>query len=174
MTHHSQNTPQRLTARLILRRFVPEDAAVLFAILRDRKANRFLPWFPLQTLGQAKEFLQNRFLRNYESPVGYRCAICRREDNRPIGSLPVRGEDSCDRGSGLQSGYWNRGFATEAAKAVVGRMGADGAMDFLTATHDIKNPASGAVMRKIGMTYRYSYLEQWQPRPSPSPSARTS
>ena len=37
-------------------------------------------------------------------------------------------------------------------------------MDFITATHDVNNPRSGAVMRKIGMKYCYSYVEQWQPK----------
>lgn len=34
----------------------------------------------------------------------------------------------------------------------------------MTATHDIKNPYSGDVMKKAGMTYRYSYRELWQPK----------
>lgn len=37
-------------------------------------------------------------------------------------------------------------------------------MDFITATHDVNNPRSGAVMRKIGMKYCYSYVEQCQPK----------
>lgn len=35
---------------------------------------------------------------------------------------------------------------------------------YVTATHDVNNPYSGEVMKKIGMTYRYSYEEQWQPK----------
>ena len=35
---------------------------------------------------------------------------------------------------------------------------------YITATHDRNNPRSGEVMKKIGMTYRYSYEEQWQPK----------
>ena len=40
-------------------------------------------------------------------------------------------------------------------------------MTYATATHDEKNPASGRVMEKIGMKYRYSYREQWQPKNIP-------
>lgn len=39
-----------------------------------------------------------------------------------------------------------------------------GGLPCLTATHDVENPASGRVMEKLGMTYRYSYVEQWQPK----------
>mgnify|MGYP000267218796 FL=1 len=37
----------------------------------------------------------------------------------------------------------------------------------LTATHDVNNPNSGAVMKKLGMVYQYSYEEQWQPKDIP-------
>lgn len=35
---------------------------------------------------------------------------------------------------------------------------------YITATHDINNPRSGNVMKRIGMTYCYSYEELWQPK----------
>lgn len=31
----------------------------------------------------------------------------------------------------------------------------------------MNNPASGAVMRKLRMVYRYSYVEQWMPKNIP-------
>ena len=37
-------------------------------------------------------------------------------------------------------------------------------LSYITATHDENNPRSGAVMKKLGMTYRYSYEERWQPK----------
>ena len=56
-----------------------------------------------------------------------------------------------------------RYLEAQAAAAVVERLRADG-LPFLTATHDADNPKSGAVMERIGMTYRYSYEELWQPK----------
>ena len=38
---------------------------------------------------------------------------------------------------------------------------------YITATHDVNNPRSGAVMQKLGMKYQYSYREQWQPKNFP-------
>ncbi|WP_275077575.1 GNAT family N-acetyltransferase [Clostridium botulinum] len=52
---------------------------------------------------------------------------------------------------------------TEASKAVIEQLKKD-AIPYITATHDVKNSRSGAVMKKIGMTYQYSYEEQWQPK----------
>ena len=37
-------------------------------------------------------------------------------------------------------------------------------LDFITATHDRFNHPSGEVMKKIGMTYMYSYEERWMPK----------
>lgn len=34
---------------------------------------------------------------------------------------------------------------------------------YITATHDVNNPRSGRVMKRLGMDYQYSYEEQWQP-----------
>ena len=50
-----ENTPTLLTPRLILRRFTPEDAPALFALLRDEEVNTFLPWFPVKTLEEAQQ-----------------------------------------------------------------------------------------------------------------------
>ena len=71
--------------------------------------------------------------------------------------------ESHDLGYALARPSWGRGYMTEAAAAVVERLRADG-LPFLTATHDADNPKSGAVMERIGMTYRYSYEELWQPK----------
>lgn len=41
---------------------------------------------------------------------------------------------------------------------------AEDGIPYITATHDINNPQSGEVMKRLGMTYKYSYEEQWQPK----------
>ena len=48
-----ENTPTLHTDRLILRRFALHDDKALFALLRDEEVNRFLPWLPFESLGQA-------------------------------------------------------------------------------------------------------------------------
>lgn len=75
-------------------------------------------------------------------------------------------EGACNFGYGLRSEFRHKGIVFEAAQAVVFRLKADGAF-FITATHDVNNPRSGAVMKRLGMTYRYSYEEQWQPKDIP-------
>ena len=56
------NTPTLETKRLILRKFTEEDIEALFLILRDEEANRFLPWYPIKSLEEAKKFYEERYL----------------------------------------------------------------------------------------------------------------
>jgi RimJ/RimL family protein N-acetyltransferase len=48
--------------------------------------------------------------------------------------------------------HWNRGFATEAARALVAYGFGPLALHKVAATHMAHNPASGRVMQKLGMT----------------------
>lgn len=63
----------------------------------------------------------------------------------------------------LRTPFWGQGLAAEASRAAADQARQQG-LPYLTATHDVENPRSGAVMRKIGMVYRYSYRELWQPK----------
>lgn len=88
-----RNTPRLETPRLILRRFVPEDAPALWELLRDREVNRFLPWFPVETLAEAEKFLWERFLDTYRTETGWRYAVCLREEpERPVGYVNIAPE----------------------------------------------------------------------------------
>ena len=71
--------------------------------------------------------------------------------------------ESHDLGYGLRKEFWHQGMVTEACEAVIRQIRQAG-IPFVTATHDIRNPRSGLVMRRLGMQYQYSYQEQWQPK----------
>lgn len=158
-----ENTPFLETNRLYLRKFTESDLEPLFLIMSDREVNTFLPWFPFESLEQTEKYLQGHFLDFYKEPSGYRYAVCLKTDNLPIGYVHMSQGESHDFGYGLRKEFWRQGIASEAAKAAVERIEKDG-VPFITATHDVKNPASGAVMRKTGMKYQYSYEELWQPK----------
>ena len=49
--------------------------------------------------------------------------------------------------------YWNQGYATEAARALIAYGFAALDLNKITASHLTRNPASGRVMQKLGMTY---------------------
>lgn len=164
--HPFAASPVLTTRRLILRPFTPEDLPALFAIFSDRETNTFLPWFPLSSMEEAGQFFEERYKNAVDPQGGLHCAVCLKSDNVPIGYVNRSGDDSHDLGYGLRKEFWHRGLALEAAGAVVEQARRDG-LSYLTATHDANNPRSGAVMRKLGMSYRYSYQEQWQPKNIP-------
>lgn len=160
------NTPTLKTERLILRRFTQEDIPAIFAIFSHREVNRFLPWFPVKTMDEAREFYRAHYVECYERPQGYFYAVCQKEDNVPVGYMGLGAREPYDLGYGLRREFWGRGIASEAGRALVKRLAQDG-LPYVTATHDRNNSASGRVMEALGMTYRYSYREQWQPKNIP-------
>lgn len=158
-----ENTIDIFTKRLVLRRFTLNDAVPMFEILRDKDTNVFLPWLAHENISQTKEFLQKRFIDKYSEPTGYRYAICLKDSSLPIGYACLSGDESNDFGYCVAKKYWHKGIGFEATKAVVARIENAG-YEFITATHDINNPNSGEIMKKRGMKYKYSYVEQWQPK----------
>ena len=157
------NTPTLETQRLLLRKFTAADLDALYEIFCDEEVNTFLPWLPLKSLDDARNFYEARYVRAYRLPCAYRYAICLKAENIPIGYIHVASDDSHDLGYGLRREFWHRGIATEAGRAVIEQVRRDG-IPYLTATHDVRNPRSGRVMQRLGMRYQYSYEEQWQPK----------
>lgn len=161
-----ENTPTIYTNRLILRRFEHSDTLALFELLKDTEVNTYLPWFVLKNLDEAKVFLKEKFTDTYKNLSGYRYALCLKQDNIAIGYIWLSNDDSNDFGYALKKEYWNQKIISEAAKALVERIKNAG-YPYITATHDINNPQSGAIMKKLGMEYKYSYIELWQPKNIP-------
>lgn len=160
------NTPTLKTERLILRKFTEDDLEALFLILKDKDVNKFLPWYPIKNIDETKQFYMERYAAKYAQPQAYAYAICLKEDNYPIGYIKVDMEEHHDFGYALRKEFWHKRIVTEAGKAVIEQVRKDG-LAYITATHDRNNPRSGGVMQNVGMKYRYSYEEQWQPKNFP-------
>lgn len=157
------NTPLLQTERLILRKFTEEDLETLYEIYSDVEVNRFLPWFPVRTMEEARTVFEERYASKYAQAQAYAYAVCLKRDNRPIGYVKVDMEEHHDFGYGLRKEFWHQGIITEAGRAVIHQVRTD-KLPYITATHDRDNPRSGGVMRNVGMKYQYSYEEQWQPK----------
>lgn len=145
------------TERLILRKFEESDINDIYKIFSDEDTNRFLPWFPLKKISDARLFWE-RCVEVYRADSGYAYAVCLSKDNVPIGYVNVSLDESYDLGYGLLPQFRGIGIMSEAVKAVICRIREDG-LPYVTATHDVNNPRSGEVIKRAGMTYRYSYRE---------------
>ena len=143
-----------------IRFFIPTDC-VCVPFLKKMPKRRF----SFLAIKQPIHFFRGfRFVQRFILPdTGYRYAVCLREKNALIGYIWLSGDESRDLGYGFHHTFWNRGFATEAGTALIEQAKKDG-IPYITATHDLRNLGSGRVMQKLHMTYRYSYVEHWQPK----------
>lgn len=58
--------------------------------------------------------------------------------------------------------YWNRGYMTEAGRAMLAYGFGELELHRIHARHFTRNPASGRVLRKLGMTYEGTQREHVQ------------
>lgn len=159
----NENTPTLETDRLLLRKFNASDLADVLAIHSDEQVNRFLPWFTIDTIEQAQEYLAG-VISQYDNDIAYAYAIELKNNGKVVGYVNVS-DVGCanDLGYGLSREYWRQGIAAEACGRIIEHLQSVN-FPYLTATHDINNPNSGRVMRKIGMAYKYTYEELVQPK----------
>lgn len=162
-----ESTPVLETERLILRRFTFDDIEDMYAIYSDKTVNKFLPWFPFESREETEKYLSENIMPQYENQFSCRYCVELKETGKVIGYVSLGCIDLKNRGGdlgyGLMKEYWNRGIITEASKEILKWLKGCGCR-YITATHDVNNPASGEVMKKLGMKYRCSYDEIWQPK----------
>jgi len=144
------------TNRLILRPFSEADIPEIVRLLGD-------PAIAATTLNvpypYSEEDARNwlAFQENErKAGAGYTFAIARRDDNQLIGAIDIRPNarhKKAEMGYWIGKPYWGRGYATEAARAII-RFGFEElGLNRIYATHFTENPASGRVMQKAGMQY---------------------
>lgn len=163
----NENTPTLVTKRLVLRKYTAEDADSMFSLYHDKEVNTFLPWFVHKSKEETEEYLKTVILPEYKKPLAYCYAITEKPKNIVIGLVAVHNIEEAagcaELGYALKKEFWNRGIVTEACEAVVSQLKKNG-FTFLIATHDVKNPASGEVMKKLGLKYCYTFSEHCQPK----------
>jgi RimJ/RimL family protein N-acetyltransferase len=158
------------TRRLLLRRPKSADAVAKYEYGRDPEVARYMDWVPHASLADAVAFVEDAASR-WDSGEEYSWVITVRPDNRAIGSVAchVRGH-AAELGYVLSRDYWGRGYATEAAEAVLEWAATLEGVFRIWATCDIENAASVRVLEKIGMS-REGVLRRWAIRPNLAPGA---
>ena len=61
----------------------------LYGILKGEEVNRFLPWFPVGNMDEARTFYETGYAAKYAEPQAYAYAVCLKENNIPIGYINV-------------------------------------------------------------------------------------
>lgn len=145
------------TPRLILRDIRMEDVQEYYERLwGDGDVCRYLLHNPHQDIGESYEQIQE-ILRQYEAGKFYRWGITEKGDDSLIGIIGLVRIDEetsqCSFAYLLACDYWNRGYGTEALREVIRFAFEELELKRIVADHMAENPASGAVMRKAGMTH---------------------
>lgn len=156
--------PVLSTTRLRLRQFLPTDAPRIreLAGAEEVAAGTFLP-HPYED-GTAAKWIADQ-QKNFESGAAVHFAVTLTQDGTMIGSVGleiVAAHRHARLNYWLGRSYWNRGYATEAVRAVLlyGFERLD--LNRIYAPHFSGNDASGCVLRKVGMTYEGRMREHYQ------------
>ena len=150
---------QRLeTERLILRRFVLDDAAAMYQNwASDDEVTKFLTW-PTHKSIEVSERVLKSWLPLYENADYYLWAIVLKESgDEPVGNIAaVQVHDdvsSVHIGYCLGRAFWHQGIMSEALQAVIDFFFDTVGVNRVESRHDPRNPHSGMVMQKCGMQY---------------------
>jgi RimJ/RimL family protein N-acetyltransferase len=134
--------------RLFLRLAWPEDAADLHHALSDERIVRNLAQVPWPyTIEDARAFIRRPAERRFPSLLITKPS---QRGSRLIGGIGLHDEDGCAQlGCWLVPEAWGQGYATEAARAM---LGVARILDHarIGARHFLDNPASGRVLEKAG------------------------
>ncbi|MFM9012463.1 MAG: GNAT family N-acetyltransferase [Gemmatimonadota bacterium] len=148
----SSAQPTLATPRLLLRAFLPTDAAAVTREVSDpRVAHQTLLPHPYP-VGAAEAFI-GRCAMEWEAGKAATWAITRRDDMSLIGAIAVRmvrAHRTGDLGYWLAVPAWGQGFMTEAIDAVATAAFAGLGLHRLEARLFPDNPASARVLEKCG------------------------
>ena len=134
------------TERLFLRRFTPDDWLGLYACLSRPEVARFEPYEPY-----SEEKAKTEAARRAENPDFW--AVCL-PDGRLIGTIFLSKQpafETWELGYAFHPDFWGHGYASEAARAMLGEVfGREGAWR-VVAMCDPENRASWRLLERLGM-----------------------
>lgn len=160
--------PTLETKRLQLRPFTLEDASSVQQLAGDRAiadTTQFIP-HPYEN-GMAEKWIGTH-QEEFEKGNQVVFAIALRQGNYLIGAMGLSSIDNehdyAALGYWIGKPYWNQGFCTEAGRAVLNYGFEQLNLNRIYAEHFMRNPASGRVMQKLGMTHEgclRQHIKKW-------------
>ncbi|HEV7706618.1 MAG TPA: GNAT family protein [Asanoa sp.] len=152
-----------VTSRLLLRELSDSDRPAVHGYAGDPAVTRFMDWGPNSPADTARFLDEVRGEASAVPRSSYTLAVVVRATDELVGAVHLAETSSEHRrgemGYVLAAAHWGRGFATEAAAAVL-RFGFDQVgLHRIAATCDPDNVASARVLTKIGM-HREGHLRE--------------
>jgi [ribosomal protein S5]-alanine N-acetyltransferase len=147
--------PTLTTERLILRPFALQDAGPVQQLAGAYQVALNTSSISHPYPDGAAEAWISTHQAQFDAGQGVHMAVTRERGALLIGAMGLALEAEHRRaelGYWIGVPYWGQGYATEAARAVLAYGFGEQGLLRITATHFARNPASGRVMQKIGMT----------------------
>jgi RimJ/RimL family protein N-acetyltransferase len=169
------NVPELLeTERLLLRKPLLVDAPVLFrAYMQDPEVTRYTTWRPHRHLQEAEDFV-SKSISAWESGARFPFVITFKEQDEPFGMIDLHiRAGTVGLGYVIARAYHQKGYATEATRAIVEWAFQQPTIYRVNATTDIENIASQRVLEKSGMV-REGLLRKYIVHPNLSDIPRDS
>ena len=149
-------TPIIETERMILRPIRVTDAADAFERwTSDERVARYMRWCTHTSVNDTIEWLTMEE-ESLTSDTAYQWGFTLKDSGYLFGSGGVFLNDEqgvFELGYNIMHKYWNQGYTTEAAKAMLEFAVKELKQKEFVAFHAVENPASGAVLRKCGFVY---------------------
>lgn len=148
------NLPPLETNRLILRKLESEDEKSVFEILSKPEVVKFMSWERLETLKDAKTFV-DLLIQRYKDQKPCHWGVILKENHKLIGLCGFHDWSEsnlrADLAFALSLDYWNCGFITEALTEVIRFGFVVMGMNRIQSTVKPENVGSFRVMEKCGM-----------------------
>ncbi|WP_297693033.1 GNAT family N-acetyltransferase [uncultured Eudoraea sp.] len=141
------------TPRLILREFTVDDAYKIWELNSDPEVIKYTGDPPFENVENARDFLNN--YKDYENNGFGRWAVIKKDSNTFLGwcGLKLNEQNLIDLGFRFFRREWNKGYATEAAKACLEYGFMELNIKEIIGRVAMKNTGSIKVLEKLSMEY---------------------
>jgi len=155
------DAPLAVTARLTLHWMTVDDAPFMLGLLNEPSFHEFIGDRGVRTLDDARRYLLDGTIANYGFN-GFGLYLLRERDPERALGTPVgicglvqrTGLDDADLGFALLPTFWGRGYAVEAAAAVLGHARRDLGLLRVVAIVSAGNTPSVRVLEQLGFVYQ--------------------
>jgi [ribosomal protein S5]-alanine N-acetyltransferase len=160
--------PTLATPRLLLRPFTLADGPEVHRLAGERAIAATTHNIPHPYVEGMAEHWIGTHQEQYARSESVHFALVRRADHVLLGAIGLRIEPQhrhAELGYWLGTPYWNAGYCTEAARAVVAYGFENLGLHRIHASHMTRNPASGRVLQKIGMRFEgclRQHVHKWE------------
>lgn len=145
------------TDRLLLRRFNVDDALFILTLLNEPSFLRYIGDKKVRNLETARQYILNGPIASYERHGFGLCLVELRELHTPIGMCGLLKREELsepDIGFALLPDFWTKGFAFEAATAVLQDARERLGIQRVLAITSLDNDASIRLLERLGFSFQ--------------------